>query len=50
MARQIYNVRPDDSVPAVGLRNKLELDSMRKCWQNRILLSFGHLERIKANS
>lgn len=31
MARQIYNVRPDDSVPAVGLRNKLELDSMRKC-------------------
>lgn len=50
IVRWKYNFRPEDRISAVQGKNRLEINTIRDCLQNRKRLWFGDLERIKESS
>ena len=42
--------RQEDRISAVEVKNKLEMNTIRDCLQNRKHLRFGHLESMKRSS
>ena len=46
----MYNSRPEDSIFAVELKNRRQLNALRKYLQNEILLDFVYQERMEESS
>ena len=50
MVRWMCSIRPERRISLRELKTRLKLNSTRECLQDRILQSFGHLEKMEENA
>ena len=50
MVRWMCSIRPERRISAGELKTRLKLNSTRECLKDRILQSFGHLEKMEENA
>ena len=50
MVRWMCSIRPERRISLREHKTRLKLNSTRECLQDRILQSFGHLEKMEENA